>query len=375
MFRHNISSIILIALILLCPSIQTKKVIYSSSIQNNSSHDDSSAIGAYNDGTILFSIGSKDSLRLIHPNGTLGFINNIIIHCKSKNSCNYYLLNPNYVIIIYLENNDTLVGTVIDWMGNRILKNFKPINRLLSISEKNDRFLIMEYKNEFTEYHVENNGTITNRTSSLGFSNKNKGHIIIEIISLDDAWGFISIAKEKEGEVFFSIIHAESNHKTLNVKRLEDYLYFSSKCITNDRTNDIQYCCLYRTRYNHTLKLVNINNLTLNDNTFNLKSTDLFPDIGFDTVTHIHTIPNVGFLVEAVANLKTKYYIFNFFEIDYFDPNNAFGEWIMNNNNNDLIGNNIFILPNKTIVQIIKNGDSIKFVQEDLSTRIPKSMY
>jgi hypothetical protein len=362
MFRHNISSIILIALIvisILCPSIQTKKVIYSS-------HDDTSAIGAYSDGTILFRIGSKDRLGFIRPDGTLGFIDNTSIHCKSKNSCNYNLLNPNYVIITCRE---TLVGTVIDWMGNSILKEFKTINNKLSINEKNDRFLIMEHDmNEFTEYHVENNGTITNRTSSLRFSKKNKEHIITEIISLDDAWGFISTAKE---EKWVSIIHAESKHKTLKVKRLEDYKDSSSKCITI--INGIQYCCLYKTHSKHTLKLVN---LTLNDNTFNLKSTDLFPDI-FDTEPHIHTIPKVGFLVEAASNSKMKYYIFNFFEIDYSDPNNAFGEWIMNNKHHKdhIKENNIFILPNEKIVQIRKNGDSIKFVQEDLSTRIPKSTY
>ncbi|GBB98117.1 hypothetical protein RclHR1_03140016 [Rhizophagus clarus] len=378
-FRHNISLTILVAFVVIlisCPSIQTKDiVIYNSSVQDDS-YQDIIATGSYADGTILFVIkgDDRDSLCLIRPNGTLEFISNTEIHCKPmNNSCDYYLLNPNFVVATYIENvgnnNGLGVATIIDWTGKVILRNIKSIN-VLRINEKNDRFLIMKHNNEFIEYHSYNNGTIINRTGSLHFNNTDKRHDIVDLFPFDNAWGILSTVKNQQ--YFFSIVQAQSKNKTLHVEKLEDLSDVRTCITTNNQTNDIQYYCLYITQYNHTLKLVNINNLSLNDNTFELNSTDLFPDIGFDTSTYIHVIPNIGFLVEATAYLKTKYYIFNI-SIDYFDSNNAFGELIINNNHNDDIGNNIFILPNKTIVRIIKKRNEIKFVQSDISSHIPKN--
>ncbi|PKC11790.1 hypothetical protein RhiirA5_497429 [Rhizophagus irregularis] len=347
-FRNNTSSIIFIVLVIIlisCPPIQTKDDPFRNA----------KAIGAYDDGTILVEV--KDSLRLIYPNGTPHSIPKI--HCKKK--CHYHLLNPNYVIITY----DNNVGMIIDWKGSKILKRFKYDK--LSIGEKNDKFLIMRH-NEFTEYHIEH-GKIVKITNSLHFDKshkEHKEHKITEIFSLDDAWG-ITISSEKK-KSFFSIIKTESKSKTLTTEELEDFAG-PSKCITKNKNNDIQYYCLYRT-HTHRLKLVNIKNLSLNDNTFDLTSTDLFQsDISFETKTFIHIMPNVGFLVEATAKLNPKYYIFNIFEIDYFDPNNAFGEWIINNNDNDFIDDNIFILPNNKAIQIRKNG---KYVN-DLSSKIPEN--
>ncbi|PKC73479.1 hypothetical protein RhiirA1_451113 [Rhizophagus irregularis] len=78
-------------------------------------------------------------------------------------------------------------------------------------------------------------------------------------------------------------------------------------------------------------------------------------------------MPNVGFLVKATAKLNPKYYIFNIFEIDYLDPNNAFGEWIIDKNDNDLI-DDIFIFPNNTVIQIRMNGT---YAWNNLSSIIP----
>nr|AMJ52378.1 hypothetical protein [Rhizophagus clarus] len=366
-FRRNISLIIFItffSILISCPSIQTKDLVICNIVTNNL--PDAAAIGTFADGKILFNIGNEDSLHLIKPDGTSDFINNTCKLMDSKGSCNYHLLNPNYVIITSKH-----TCKVIDLMGNIILKNFKYDK--MSVSEKNDRFLIMKHKNnEFTEYNVNNIGRISKRISSLYFSNKR--HKITEIFSLDNAWGIISTTKGDNS--FFSIIEAQAKNKTLIVEELYDYDSTdtdTTKCITNNQINDIQYYCLYISSNDNTLKLLNISNLSLNNNSFNINTTDLTPDIGFDTDTYIHVIPNVGFLVEATAYLKTKYYIFNIFEINYFDQNNAFGELIVNNTYNNFLGSHIFTLPNKTIVRMIENHNSIKFVQNDLTSKIPKN--
>src|SRR3954467_11092985 len=98
-FRHNNLSIILITLILIsCPSIQTDEdvVIYSSVL--NDSFQDTTAVGAYADGTILFKVKghNEESLGLIYPNGNHYFIDNIK-ECKHINSCTVELLNPHYI--------------------------------------------------------------------------------------------------------------------------------------------------------------------------------------------------------------------------------------------------------------------------------------
>src|SRR3954467_4646619 len=143
-FRHNNLSIILITLILIsCPSIQTDEdvVIYSSVL--NDSFQDTTAVGAYADGTILFKVKghNEDSLCLIYPNGTHDFIDNIK-ECKHINSCSYELLNPHYIITYDAK---ASVGTIIDWKGNKIEKNFE-FNKLST--KNNDGFLIMKRKNE-----------------------------------------------------------------------------------------------------------------------------------------------------------------------------------------------------------------------------------
>src|SRR4051794_11869485 len=134
-FRHNISSIMLIILVVIlisCPLIQTDEdvVIYSSVL--NDSFRDATAIGTYADGTILFKVKGHHeySLQLIHPNGNLDLINNIKICKPISSSCRYELLNPNYVII---SEGGSAVDTIIDWEGNKILKNIR--YKLKSISQ------------------------------------------------------------------------------------------------------------------------------------------------------------------------------------------------------------------------------------------------
>ncbi|CAB4410846.1 unnamed protein product [Rhizophagus irregularis] len=361
-FRNNTSLIIFIVLVVIlisCPPIQTSK---------DDPFQDVKAIGVYANGTMLFKV--KDSLHLIYPNGTSHSIPKI--HCKQ---CHYHLLNSNNVIIE--KHNHNVVSI---WKENKILKSFKYDK--LNIGEKNDRFLIMRH-NKFTEYRIIDHDDGVNITKKrLHFNNFNerhkehkehKEHKITEIFSLDDAWGIISSEEKKS---FFSIIQTKSENKTLTTKELKQFAG-PSKCITTNQTtsndikqtNDTQYYCLYRT-HTHRLKLVNIKNLSSNDNTFNLTSTDLFQDnISFETKTLIHIMPNVGFLVKATAKLNPKYYIFNIFEIDYSNHNNAFGERIIDNHDNDLI-DDFFIFPNNTVIQIRMNGTH---ALNDLSSIIPKN--
>jgi hypothetical protein len=114
-----------------------------------------------------------------------------------------------------------------------------------------------------------------------------------------------------------------------------------------------------------------------------MRSIDLFPFINIykfksvsSTANIIHIIPEIGFLVEVVSNAETKYLVFNTAEIDYFDTTikSASGEIIINNNDNDYIGDNLFI-SNTTVIRAIKRDKSFTYESTDLTTIIPKSMY
>ncbi|GBB91078.1 hypothetical protein RclHR1_01820007 [Rhizophagus clarus] len=361
--------------------------------------------GAYADGTILIGVRFENypnnaiSLRLIHPNGTLNFINNVTIPCDNKCDPTVYdprPLNPNYILIWYGTS-----GMIMDWTENIItsqITSSKCDKFAFTMNERNDRFLIAGYNETshhflFAEYFINNDGTIridvqrilniNNKFDGVGIKNIFK----FKIFLLGNTWGILyKMGFEEENEninnesnAFFSIIHNESQNRTLNPLIIKDVVLMGFTCIPNN----IYYTCLYITFYNNTLKLIDINNLTSN-NTFNMRSLDLYSFINiynFDSKSIpniIHIIPEIGFLAEVISNAGTKYLIFNTAGIDYFDKtiNSASGEVIINNNDNDYIGDNIFIISNNTsnvnVIRAIKNGKSFTYESIDLSSKIPK---
>ncbi|RIA88269.1 hypothetical protein C1645_826641 [Glomus cerebriforme] len=85
-------------------------------------------------------------------------------------------------------------------------------------------------------------------------------------------------------------------------------------------------------------------------------------------------VNQMAFALEVSSDMKTKYLLFNIVDIDYFDLTNAFGEWTTENNKNDLIENNIFILPNsirmiQTILRYNRYNTFI-FISKDLCLKV-----
>ena len=102
---------------------------------------------------------------------------------------------------------------------------------------------------------------------------------------------------------------------------------------------------------------------------------NLFPSVCFGTA-RIYTMPNACLLVEIKTQSQIRYIVLNT-KIDYEDPNNAFGELVINNPSNDF-SIDPFILRNNTIVRILKeDDDNFSFLPNDLSDYVPKnsSMY
>lgn len=388
--------IVLLILVVLLPCSSN---IIASYYESDTVHDNYFK-GTYADGTILIGVSFKDypnntiSLRLIYPNGTLNFINNVTIPCNTCDPINYNPspLNPNYILIWY-----GISGMILDWKGNIITSQIK-LSKCdkfeFAMNESSDRFLIAGYNETsqnilIAEYFINNDGTIGIKAQkdltfkSVGIKNITE----FKIYLLGDIWGIIyKVDLEEKSEyisdgkdAFFSLIHNESQNQTLNPSIIKDVSFMGISCISN---NIHHYTCLYVTSYNNTLKLIDINNLT-SDNTFIMRSMDLFTFINIYKIENklspaniIHIIPKIGFLVEVVSNAVTKYLIFNTVEIDYFDTTikSASGEIIINNNDNDYIGDNIFI-SNTTVIRAIKKDKSFTYESTDLTTLIPKSMY
>ncbi|GBC23065.1 uncharacterized protein OCT59_014015 [Rhizophagus irregularis] len=385
--------IVLLIFVVLLPCSSN---IIATYYENDTVHDNYFK-GVYADGTILIGVRFKGypnntiSLRLIYPNGTLNFINNVTIPCNTCDPTKYNPspLNPNYIIIWYEKS-----GMIMDWTGNIITSKItqsKCDKFEFVMNERSDRFLIAGYNETsqnilFAEYFINNDGTIGIKAQkNLTFNGVGIKNIIeFKIFLLGDIWGIIyKVDLEEKSEyiynkkdAFFSLIHNESQNRNLNPSIIKDISFIGVSCISND----INYTCIYVTSYNNTLKLIDINNLTLN-NTFNMRSIDLFPFINIykfesisSTANIIHIIPEIGFLVEVVSNAKTKYLIFNTAEIDYFDTTikSASGEIIINNNDNDYIGDNLFI-SNTTVIRAIKRDKSFTYESTDLTTIIPKN--
>ncbi|CAG8715805.1 1384_t:CDS:2 [Rhizophagus irregularis] len=359
--------IVLLIFVVLLPCSSN---IIATYYENDTVHDNYFK-GVYADGTILIGVRFKGypnntiSLRLIYPNGTLNFINNVTIPCNTCDPTKYNPspLNPNYIIIWYEKS-----GMIMDWTGNIITSKItqsKCDKFEFVMNERSDRFLIAGYNETsqnilFAEYFINNDGTIGIKAQkNLTFNGVGIKNIIeFKIFLLGDIWGIIyKVDLEEKSEyiynkkdAFFSLIHNESQNRNLNPSIIKDISFIGVSCISND----INYTCIYVTSYNNTLKLIDINNLTLN-NTFNMRSIDLFPFINIykfesisSTANIIHIIPEIGFLVEVVSNAKTKYLIFNTAEIDYFDTTIK-------------------------IIRAIKRDKSFTYESTDLTTIIPKN--
>ncbi|RGB41639.1 hypothetical protein C1646_751932 [Rhizophagus diaphanus] len=388
--------IVLLIFVVLLPCSSN---IIATYYENDTVHDNYFK-GVYADGTILIGVRFKDypnntiSLRLIYPNGTLNFINNVTIPCNTCDPIKYNPspLNSNYILIWYEKS-----GMIMDWTGNIITSKIiqsKCDKFEFVMNERSDRFLIAGYNETsqnilFAEYFINNDGIIGIKAQkNLTFNDVGIKNIIkFKIFLLGDIWGIIyKVDLEEKSEyiynynkkedAFFSLIHNESQNRNLNPSIIKDLSFIGLSCIPNN----INYTCIYVTSYNNTLKLIDINNLTSN-NTFNMRSIDLFPFINiykFESVSStaniVHIIPEIGFLIEVISKAETKNLIFNIAEIDYFDTTikSASGEIIINNNNNDYIGDNLFI-SNTTVIRAIKRDKSFTYESTDLTTIIPKN--
>ncbi|RIA80457.1 hypothetical protein C1645_838654 [Glomus cerebriforme] len=382
-----------------------KKVSNNLTYNENISDFGYTSVGTYADGTILIQIIFQESnilnFRLIHPNGTITFIDNINIPCDLCPNINVgnaiypcylctfaaYILNPNYILITYQQNQNTgNMGIIINWSGITTTSNFilGGQNDIIKIVSNNDggKFLSVGYNymitNQLssTEYSINNDGQIIGMISGNLAFNDIDGTVVtvnnqIDIFSLNNTW--VIVFMDINSDVFFSIIQAESN-QALNVFRTLKLIgvaaYQKTVCISNKEI-DTQYYCLFR-NFDDKLKLFNINNL-------NYSLTDLFPFI--DYYNNLNSIPNVGFLVELGTDLKsslqTKYFVLNG-EINYSDPINAFGEFITENyyiNDSIYLFDRLFILPNNTMVQMVKNNNSLTFVSRDYLPSLQKVLY
>src|SRR5688572_24009220 len=128
--RLNLAHIVLILFIFFscsCSSIEINNLTYSG-YNDNIVLDSFICIGAYADGTLLLKVlfenvpRSIANFRLIHPNGTLSFINNIEVSCDPCDTYDYKsrLLYPNY-ILIYYPASDEYFGMLIDWTRNEVI--------------------------------------------------------------------------------------------------------------------------------------------------------------------------------------------------------------------------------------------------------------
>ncbi|RIA98785.1 hypothetical protein C1645_870401, partial [Glomus cerebriforme] len=392
MNRLNLTLIVIIIFVTFSLPCQT---FNTTSFKENNPIDSVSSRGINSDGVMLFTVQFQNdypnitNFRLIYPNGSIILINHVEVPCDS---CTYSpcLIKQNYILINYEGSNQNLLGMIIDLTGNIISKNisFGEYDQYSTDQNNDDVFLVarsIRNKNRklksnqilLDEYIFNNYGQIGRKISKNLIFNKNHGIKItkLRVFLLTDARKII-FGNDKND--FSLIIHAKSQNKTLHQQPLElgnIAQIFEIKCISIQKESIIDHYCLYLNSTYETLKLLHISNLTLN-NTFIATSTELLPSIGFDiNMFHIHTMPDVGFLVESLLKLQTKYFIFNVAEIDYFDQTNAFGEVLTDNNftNNSLYGNNIFLFPNNIIVRIIRDRRLFTFQQMDLSSIIPKN--
>uniref|UniRef100_U9TKB4 Uncharacterized protein n=1 Tax=Rhizophagus irregularis (strain DAOM 181602 / DAOM 197198 / MUCL 43194) TaxID=747089 RepID=U9TKB4_RHIID len=320
-----------------------------------------SSLGTYTDGTILFATGDVKSPGLskrsfnsnfasqlkitLHFLNTNGEFKHIDVSCNCDELLDIRPLNPNYLLLLTrdIPTSRNLTVKIMDWT-NKILSNVSTNAQIQAIgtSMNGTRFFVAGINATqllCIEYAINDNEQIVdgriNKSIEIPVS-----LTINQIVSLDyKSWGIIF--KETLDADYYNyrllIISPETENPTpiiLNKDRISSILS-QIACAAN---KNFQYYCLF-TSYNDLL-LVNIhNNLT--------NQTNLFQSICFDSAK-VYTMPNIGFLVEVKTRAYIKYIVLNI-DIDYGDPNNAFGESVVNNNQDD-IDIDPFMLPNNTIV-------------------------
>ncbi len=153
--------------------------------------DDVKLLGTYADGTILSQLYVNDTelLHLLYPNGT-SIVN---LNGTCPGFCNKYPLNPNYILMRYIE------GVIImDWTGKIItIRSMKTDPQSFITSRKNDsRFLVAEINQThflYTEYTFNGEEIIINISKTKNESLENlkiEYGEIKKVIPLNDKWGF-----------------------------------------------------------------------------------------------------------------------------------------------------------------------------------------
>ncbi|PKC57614.1 hypothetical protein RhiirA1_472224 [Rhizophagus irregularis] len=340
-----------------------------------------SSLGTYTDGTILFATGDVKSPGLskrsfnsnfasqlkitLHFLNTNGEFKHIDVLCNCDELLDIRPLNPNYLLLLTRDvpTSRNLTVKIMDWT-NKILSNVSTNAQIQAIgtSMNGTRFFVTGINATqllCIEYAINDNEQIID-----GIINKSieipVSLTINQIISLDyKSWGIIF--KETLDADYYNyrllIISPETENPTpiiLNKDRISSILS-QIACAAN---KNFQYYCLF-TSYNDLL-LVNIHNNSTNQ-------TNLFQSICFDSAK-VYTMPNIGFLVEVKTRAYIKYIVLNI-DIDYGDPNNAFGESVVDNHQDD-IDIDPFMLPNNTIVRILKKDNEYNFLSKGSS--IPK---
>lgn len=335
-----------------------------------------SSLGTYTDGTILFATGDvmppgllkrsfstyfasqlKITLHFLNTNGEFKHTD---ISCNCNDLLDIRPLNPNYLLLLTRDSPSNLTVKIMDWT-NRILSNVSINAQITAIgASMNDaRFFVAGINGTrllYIEYAINDNEQIID--GRINKSIEIPGMMTInQITSLDyTSWGIIF--KERLDADYYNyqllIISPETENSTL-IKLNEDRISSILSQIACAANKNFQYYCLF-TSYNDLL-WVNIHN--------NSKiQTNLFPSICFDSAK-VYTMPNIGFLVEVKPRTYIKYIALNI-EIDYEDPNNAFGESVIDNNQDD-IDIDPFILPNNTIVRRLRKDNEYNFLSKGSS--------
>jgi hypothetical protein len=342
-----------------------------------------SSLGTYTDGTILFATVSSMSTEYAGPpkrsfglSGSVHGYANVTLHLLNVNegfkhfgiSCNcselldIRPLNPNYILLLIKEPPNILRVKVMDWTNN-ILSDMSIDGQIQAIgtSMNDTRFFVAGINATqllCIEYTINNNGQIINGSVNKSIVVQPR-MTIDQIISLNNTWAWGIVLKETLNtnyyNYYFLIISPETeNPKPIKLNEDRIPIVFSQIACTS---NNFQYYCLFIS-YNDLLWVKINNNFTSNN------QTNLFQSLCFDSAK-IYTMSDIGFLVEVKTRTQITYMVLNI-GIDYDDPNNAFGETVIDNDKDDF-GIDPFILPNNTIVRILNEDNEFNFLSTNPS--------
>lgn len=231
---------------------------------------------------------------------------------------------------------------------------------------KNDsRFLVAE-KNQthlsYTEYTFNGGQIIISKTGNKSII-KNLQNEIKRVISLSDIWGIVYTDFFAVYLVIFSIENQQISLTRDHFECVVDDSQFYYYLIINDKSELTWWS----------------NNSTTNKS----KDIRLYSSIDFKSAS-IYTFSDIGFLVEVnVINENNEIGKTRYLVINAYDPIKAFRELVIDWS--DWFSNHViykdavtllqgFILPNNTIVRILKKDKLLIFLSTDFSLMIPKSM-